>query len=160
MKIIFLDMDGVLCTERAHTAQDIQYMPNHHLFMDALDREAIGMLNKFNTAHPDTLYVLSSTWRKHHTLDEMMDYMNGVYRFNGSWHHDWKTDELGPIRGNEIDRWLQDHPGTDNYLILDDNNDMLESQKYHFIQTDDYNGLTMRNYWRMEQVFAEGNIVR
>jgi hypothetical protein len=37
---------------------------------------------------------------------------------------------------------------------------MLESQKYHFVQTDDFNGITMRNYWRMEQVFAEGNIVR
>jgi hypothetical protein len=160
MRIIFLDMDGVLCTWRSHTAQGIQGMPNHDPFMDALDREAIGMLNKFNEKHPETYYVLSSTWRKHHTFEEMYVYMNDEYGFNGDWHHDWKTDEDGLIRGDEIDRWLQAHPDTNNYLILDDNSDMLESQKYHFVQTDDYNGLTMRNYWQMERIFAEGNIAR
>jgi hypothetical protein len=160
MKIIFLDMDGVLCTQRSHIAQGLQHMPDHHPFMDALDREGIGMLNKFNEKHPDVLYVLSSTWRKHHTLQQMIDYMCGVYGFNGEFHPDWKTVELSGPRGLEIQEWLARHPDTDNYLILDDNDDMLESQKYHFVQTDDFNGITMRNYWRMEQVFAEGNIVR
>lgn len=160
MKIIFLDMDGVLCTNRAHIAQGLQHMPGHHPFMDALDREGIGMLNRFNEEHPDILYVLSSTWRKTHSKRAMEEWLGDVYEWNGKFHDDWATDEKGPIRGNEIERWLEAHPDTENYIILDDNSDMLDSQKYHFVQTDEYNGITAENYWHMERIFADGNLAR
>lgn len=154
MKIIFLDMDGVLCTNRAHTAQGLQHMPNHHPFMDALDREAIGMLNAL-TAQVYCKYVLSSTWRKQHSKEEMEEHLR-KYGWKGEFHEDWKTDHIGPIRGNEIQRWIDSHTwdnGNKNYIILDDNDDMLGSQKFHFVQTDEYNGLTMENYWHMERIF-------
>ena len=159
MKIIFLDMDGVLCTNRAHIAQGIVGMPNHHPFMDALDREAIGMLNKLHEKYDDILYVCSSTWRKQHTMFEMRDYLR-LYGWTGDFHPDWKTDHEGPIRGNEIERWLIHHPETDNYIILDDNSDMLEHQKYHFVQTDSYDGISSQNYWHMERIFNERNLAR
>jgi hypothetical protein len=158
MRIIFLDMDGVLCTTRAHYAQGYLNMPNHG-FMDALDREGIGMLNKFNAEHPDVIYVLSSTWRKHHTKKEMEEWLKDKYGWNGKFHDDWRTDDGGPIRGNEIQRWLDKHQ-VDNYLILDDSSDMLPEQQYHFIHTDDYNGISFENYEHMEKVFADGNLAR
>jgi hypothetical protein len=153
MKIIFLDMDGVLCTQRAHIAQGLQHMPNHHPFMDALDREAVGMLNAF-TAQFYTKYVLSSTWRKQHTQTEMEQHLR-KYGWKGEFHDDWKTDEDGPVRGWEIERWLGNHRDVTNYIILDDNSDMLDSQKFHFVQTDEWNGLTAQNYWQMEKIFRK-----
>jgi len=38
-------------------------------------------------------------------------------------------------RGNEIQFWLDEHPEVTNYLILDDDKDMLESQLEHFVRT-------------------------
>jgi hypothetical protein len=154
VKIIFLDMDGVLCTNRAHIAQGYPHMPNHHPFMDALDREGVGMLTALERKVGNILYVLSSTWRKQHTKEEMEEYLKR-YNWTGEFHPDWRTDDLGPIRGNEIERWLQAHPDTDNYIILDDSGDMLESQKYHFVQTDEYNGIMAENYWHMERIFEK-----
>lgn len=151
MKIIFLDMDGVICTYRAHIAQGYQNMPNHG-FMDALDREGVGMLNAFLDKFPDTKFVLSSTWRKHHTKQEMEDWLRR-YGWKGEFHPDWRTDEDGPIRGWEIERWLGNHKDVTNYIILDDDSDMMEHQKFHFVQTDGYNGITAENYWHMERIF-------
>jgi hypothetical protein len=154
MKIIFLDMDGVLCTNRAHIAQGgIQGMPNHS-FMDALDREGVGMLTAIEKKCGDILYVLSSTWRKRHTKKEMEDWLRR-YGWTGEFHPDWRTGELNGPRGLEIEEWLSRHPDTENYVILDDSGDMLESQKYHFVQTDDYNGIMAENYWHMERIFEK-----
>jgi len=151
MKIIFLDMDGVLCTMRAHIGQGYQGMPNHG-FMDAIDREGVSMLNAFCAKFPDTKYVLSSTWRKHHSKKAMEEWLQ-IFDWKGEFHVDWKTDEDGPIRGNEIERWLLAHKDVTNYIILDDSSDMLDSQKFHFVQTDEYNGITAGNFWHMERIF-------
>jgi hypothetical protein len=45
--------------------------------------------------------------------------------------------ELGVCRGNEIKEWLSQHKGeVSNYVIIDDEGDMLDEQLYNFIQTD------------------------
>ena len=44
-------------------------------------------------------------------------------------------------RGTEIKRWLDDHPEVTHYVILDDDNDMLEEQFEHFVQTSWTEGL-------------------
>lgn len=50
---------------------------------------------------------------------------------------DWRTDSLGPKRGHEIDRWLTDRAGIDNYLIIDDlpRDHFLDSQHAHLMTT-------------------------
>ena len=156
MKIIFLDMDGVLCTNRAHVAQGL-IDPENHGYMDALDREAVGMLNKLQEKHPDILYVLSSTWRKLHPRAWMEQHLR-KYNWKGEFHPDWKTDAEGIVRGEEIQRWLDAHRDVDTYVILDDDSDMLDKQNYHFVKTDSYNGITAENYWHMERIFQNGNM--
>lgn len=153
MRVIFLDMDGVLCTERAHIAQGYQNMSNHGGLMDALDREGVGMLNAFHNKYADTVYVLSSTWRRHHTRTEMEEWLQR-YQWDGKFHDDWHTPVFyNQPRGDEIKDWLIRHPEVTNYIILDDSSDMLEEQKFHFVQTDDYNGIRSENYWHMERIF-------
>ena len=48
-------------------------------------------------------------------------------------------------RGVEIDRWLWEHQDVTNYVILDDDSDMLLSQKKHFIKTHALRGISKRD---------------
>jgi hypothetical protein len=57
MKIIFLDFDGVLCTLRSHVAQG-SAAPRG--FMEALDREGVGLLNMLMVQHRQTVRVVVS----------------------------------------------------------------------------------------------------
>ena len=53
------------------------------------------------------------------------------------------TDSMGCCRGAEIARWLNKHKDeVNNYVILDDDNDMLDEQLFHFVQTDYSYGIT------------------
>lgn len=38
-------------------------------------------------------------------------------------------------RGHEIQDWIDDHPEITHYVILDDDNDMLQSQRNNFVRT-------------------------
>lgn len=156
MKIIFLDMDGVLCTDKAHVAQGINGFHKPWEFMDALDREAIGMLNTLQAEHPEIQYVLSSTWRLHTTKEDMEKYL-GSYGWKGVFHEDWCTDRDGPNRGHEVQRWVDSHNVTsDEYIILDDVEQFNEDQKPNLILTDEANGLSVRDYYRMKRMFSFG----
>lgn len=44
-------------------------------------------------------------------------------------------------RGTEIQMWLDAHPEVDNYVILDDDTDMLDSQYEHFVHINYEEGL-------------------
>lgn len=48
---------------------------------------------------------------------------------------------MGVPRGVEIAEYLTEHSDITNYVILDDDSDMLLEQKDHFIQTDSYLGI-------------------
>jgi hypothetical protein len=151
MKIIFLDMDGVLCTFKAHLAQGKP--SKFHGFMEALDREAIGLLNYLHD-YPefDTKYVLSSAWRIFHTQEEMESHLKN-YGWTGIFHEDWKTNSFNSIRGEEIQEWLERHPEVDGYVILDDDNDMTEEQiANHFVHTDEYDGISFKQFIQAERI--------
>lgn len=53
------------------------------------------------------------------------------------------------VRGNEINKWIHDNNDIigdyikfKDYVILDDDNDMLFIQRHNFIQTNPFVGLT------------------
>jgi hypothetical protein len=48
-------------------------------------------------------------------------------------------------RGMEIDFWIKQNDFEGNYVIIDDNDDMLESQKDFFVETFPNIGLTMED---------------
>lgn len=132
MKIIFLDIDGVIST--ANTGY-------------SLDGEKIKLLHEI-IDRTGAKIVLSSSWRKHNleaTKEKFkntsfVDYIIGVTpRFNVQ---DNNGDYFSVPRGMEIDYWL-DHceEEIESYVILDDERTFLLDQKEHFVQTNMYFGL-------------------
>lgn len=129
-KVIFLDIDGVL-----NCASDFTGKTNK-----ILNKNMISRLNVIKKA-TGAKCVLSSSWRKSTAHAKFLK-KHGVPYFDMT-----PTDIRGPNlgsyieRGKEIDAWLKKHPEVINYVILDDNGDMLEEQKPFFVQTDWKTGL-------------------
>lgn len=138
MKILFLDIDGVL--NSGEYVRSLRYKRRREMgFPDCdLDPIAIQHLNGI-TRETGAKIVISSTWRE---FDDCIP----VLRRNGlKATIIGKTPVLlraGATRGEEIDAWSgwEDYK-LDNYLILDDDSDMLEKQKDDFIQTSRTEGL-------------------
>ena len=177
MKIIFLDIDGVLNVEVYLTAfWDICKRINlarpqaASLRMDAM-RDYYGNLFcplacrrlAWITEITGAKIVISSTWR-----------MNGLSEMQAMWKHREIAGEVidvTPIhmnregrsnlsfterceRGNEIKEWLSLHPEVESYVIFDDDNDMLPEQINNFIQTDEAYGITLKDAERAIQILS------
>ena len=138
MKVIFLDFDGV-----------ITIPPKWYLKADKI---------KYIKQIVDTTgakIVVSSSWR-HTDVQKTIDTMIGRPKRSPrnkmlNWFIDnlydvtpWCSDKKynGTGRGGEIQTWLDNHPEVDNYVIIDDDGDMLESQLFHFVQTNFEDGIT------------------
>lgn len=133
MKVLFLDVDGVLNNEK--TFKKGERYP--------LDPYCIDLIWKIRKETGCEI-VLSSTWR-HSTeaLKEVEKHIGFIRDITGRCSN--------RIRGCEINAWLQDNlpwderkdGGSFRYAILDDDSDMLLWQKDHFFQTNGYkDGLT------------------
>lgn len=75
-------------------------------------------------------------------MERLHDYILKIE--NGSWDH---LD-----RGYEIQEYLDNHSNITNYVIIDDNSDMLESQMKNFLQTDLKTGLTKNDYPKIKKI--------
>lgn len=115
MKIVFLDIDGVLCTERAIVAAgDPDFGPW------PLDPVAVALVGRLADIDPDLRFVLSSDWRTAFTHEEIATRFKN-HGFIGRWHEDWRTPSLASgRRGQEIEAWLENHPEVDLYVCIDD----------------------------------------
>lgn len=125
MKIIFLDIDGVL---------------NYHgyggNFRATLAIDCITQLNAITDATQAQI-VISSTWRKTYPLAGLIAFL----REQGVTGHilDSTPNLNGLPRGEEIAQWINAHPGVENFVILDDDSDMCELTSY-LVQTSIYAG--------------------
>ena len=45
-------------------------------------------------------------------------------------------NEFEDVRGSDIKSWLSRNPDVDNYVIIDDDGDMLDEQWFNVVQTD------------------------
>lgn len=148
--VLFLDIDGVLCTLRSHLA----YGDKGGL-MEAWDPTCCQLIRRLCKLY-DCKIVISSTWRNHRrqilsyylALYGLIDYVYNFPDFKRSDNDlDWKTPRLGgAIRGLEIQAYLNDHHEFKNYLIIDDDSDMLPSQMPFFIKTNTYEGFSSKNF--------------
>ena len=131
MKVIFLDIDGVL-NNTASLVEAVHLLP-----------EKAILLQRLITA-TDAKIVISSTWRVGRTPAQIQEYLY----FIGCWNAtvvDF-TPALPGVRGHEIQTWLDSGvTNVESYVIIDDDDDMLESQKDNFILTDIRCGFTSRD---------------
>jgi hypothetical protein len=136
-KVLFLDIDGVINSRRTVIATD--GFP--HDFSESgkkkFDWIAVGMIRDLCEREKASI-VLSSTWRLMHSVHECANGLD-LPIFD-------KTPSLPGVRGEEIRDWLDRHPEVEQYAIVDDNSDMLESQMEHFVQTSEEEGLSFSDY--------------
>ena len=113
MKIIFLDIDGVLATEESSK------MPWHDEFTYHFDTSCVSILNRI-LEKTSAEIVLTSDWRipfQHdlNTLERLFKH-NGVSKFPID-----VTPDFGKNRSKEISSYIQKHSGRiTSLLILDD----------------------------------------
>ena len=138
MKIIFLDIDGVLNS----AAYDRQRDWTKRTYIDKTRLPLIKQIVDATGAE----IVLSSTWRVHwHSSSELCDeegnYINECFAEYGLAIYD-KTPNLGYFsdRGEEIREWLLEQENIDGYVIIDDYNYNWGNMQSHFVKTNMYIG--------------------
>jgi hypothetical protein len=131
MKVIFLDLDGVLNV--IPQGYDEFGGIFHSNFVENLRR----IINETGAK-----IVISSTWRfggieKMKDMWKFRDYPGEVIGITPDlWRRSIDEDSHVKIeRGHEIESWLNLHPEVDNYVILDDDNDFLPNQRGNFVRT-------------------------
>lgn len=157
MKLIFLDIDGVMNCEDAYRAGECQYQEwtwedgrkDHYQRFCSWSKYYLNKL----IDKTDAKIVISSTWRH-----------SGIEFMKKVWEYEKMSGEIIGItpsirangisipRGLEIKYYLKndmnfshvnwsaleqkkriDESGVENYIIIDDDSDMLYSQRNHFV---------------------------
>lgn len=133
MKVIFLDVDGVL----NNADWSVRMMKEEGINTyseDLLYEKSLRCLAQIVKA-TDAKIVVSSTWRFDRTA---MSHLQEQLEAHGMEIYD-VTPHIG-IRGQDIDIWLMDHDDVDGFVILDDDTDM-EPNAGHLVQTTWEHGL-------------------
>jgi len=175
MKIIFLDIDGVLNCEKAYLTgfckytDDLYGMRGHQAFYPS----SKDLINKL-IEETGVKIVISSTWR-----------MSGLEWMQHIWEQEEMSGEIIDItarsdlriRGLEIDDWLNskdfseinwskelqqeyvDKSGIENYLIIDDDTDMLYNQRNNFVHVQpsprNRSGFNKRHYNKALRILSK-----
>jgi hypothetical protein len=145
MKVIFLDIDGVLNYTDWYTSEEFQALKcdeNTELDIDPKCAERINNICESTGAK----IVITSDWRISWYGTLMRLQRGGI---NPEYIID-KTPELLWInipgfdksRGSEIETWLNFHLDINNYVIIDDRTDFRKEQKKFFIHVNPKIGFT------------------
>lgn len=141
MKIIFLDIDGVITSLRTGWFN--------------FDIYAIHYL-RWICKETNSKIVISNTWRANHNKDFWKsifgEYIHDDYR-TPLWYEFKPKPKYDICRGHEIKLWLDKHNNIEDYIILDDDSDMLDEQMSRLIKTDSFNGLMAKNIEEIRNVF-------
>ena len=172
MKVIFLDIDGVLNSNDWYVyrrdAVEMDSVEAQYPFYE-FDPRAVERLNRI-IKETGAKIVVSSSWRSGETVESLQflfDRVGIVGEVVGLTPHLWckkpyeEFDGYRVPRGCEIDWWLDNHGEfqrinwskeeqakyeeksiVKNYIILDDDSDMLYGQREHFVKTANGFGLT------------------
>ena len=144
MKILFLDIDGVINSTRTLLAFDAY--PHNFDGSDAelFDWVAVGLIRKL-CEKTGAKICLSSSWRLYFSPKECAEALNLPI-----------IDKTGDhsTRGLEINAWLADHPEVETSAIVDDFDQFLESQQSRFVKTDEDEGLSYRNYKELVRILG------
>lgn len=117
MKVIFLDIDGVLWLHEPEE-QDKHF--------DSFSKKTVAQLNRILDECEDVMLVISSSWRHLHSTEWLRDH------FDSQGINSTRIIGITPsikdeyIRGHEIQAWLNRMPkeAIKDFIILDDDSDM------------------------------------
>ena len=159
MKIIFLDFDGVLNSDRTVLAiQGGASMSSlFDLNLKQMDPVAIGILNRlirksgakvvFSTSHRLNPMIANDRAKKFVTEVGMVDAV-----FDGDFPHITPQLMHTTRRGDEIQAWLDSYSartGTEvEYVVLDDTSTGDLTQSYSWVLVDPEVGLSAKDYYK------------
>jgi hypothetical protein len=142
--LLFLDIDGVLANDETYGKRVATKWGDMYPF----DDENVKLFNKL--CHDfEIQYVISSTWRKFYSLDELCE----IFRWNGITQmpigitrhlpKERLSEDDGWTRVREIRNNLNDHEVTGVWFALDDMNlrDLNTKTEKHFILSDPIDGM-------------------
>ena len=127
MKVIFLDIDGVLNNS----------ILLYHYGSDFIDEEMTELFAQVVKA-TGAKVVLSSSWRLEEKSKKMVEDALSVH---GVRIMDSTPSWLVRRRDKEISAWLDEHPRVTRYAILDDDPDAGIGMEENFFRTNPENGL-------------------
>lgn len=147
MKIIFLDIDGVL----NGPVSSWDGFPHSHI-----DKTMVGRLNEIIAA-TGAKVVISSSWRFRFPFTEMdailkhQGFVGEIIDQTPKTLKNYREIRFSQVipRGWEIEEWLEDHAdlGIESFIILDDINNM-DKLKHRLILTNGDVGLTNKHVKR------------
>ena len=136
MKVIFLDIDGVLVTRNSIKYQHLNYPDETSI---RFSKNAVKYLNKLIRLTKAKI-VISSTWRLFHSLEDLQN----IFKKQGVSGMIISTTsiEKAPIeidipRGQKITDWLANHSEVEQYVIIDDDvqADCIQFHPYNCVET-------------------------
>lgn len=135
MKVIFLDIDGVL-----NTQNDV----HEGVHLNPIFIKRINNLVEFGRKSGPVTVCISSAWRVLYDLDEIIKMLRVTgLRAIVNWDKTPIINDPERCRGDEIGLWLKaNERKIKGYVIIDDSNDFLDYQKSFHIHTKSTEGFT------------------
>lgn len=146
MRLVFLDMDGVL-NGYVDQIKGVEVDPDKVILLNNAAKES------------GFLIVLSSAWRNYYSIHFMQNLLN-ICGLKSSYIIDY-TPVVPGKRGDEIDAFFnrtRGHYEIENYVIIDDNADFYPHHQPHFVHTDGKVGLTEDDAARICQILKDKSL--
>lgn len=135
MKVIFVDFDGVLNSDK--------YVANCGYYGVVIDPSKMVLLKNI-TESTGAKIVLSTSWREHWNKDDSLcdetgKLINSIFSQYGLEIYD-KTPKLYMRRETEIKSWLDINSGVEKFVVLDDAFLNADFMNDFFIKTSNLHG--------------------
>lgn len=178
MKLIFLDFDGVMNSDKYFSSpsfkEETKGMSWEEIMLIAhhthLDRAAILLVNQLvdrasaclaeNGLNTSVSVIVSSTWRQHYSIDELNEMLvnrGATFTITGATpvHRSYLGWGMAnAIRGHEIQDYLDEIHVPVQFVILDDI-DNMEHLSDHLVLTDEGEGITQADIEKALQILSE-----
>lgn len=143
MKVIFLDFDGVITTEKSCYKLDKDKMELvKHICDKTGAKIVISSSWRLNTLENTILNITTVRNPETEVPFLMPELVVGVTKRMYAFALECNNKYYLIPRGVEIERYLREHNEVDRYVILDDDNDMLLCQAPYFVKTNTEIGIT------------------
>lgn len=148
-KIIFLDFDGVITTLKSNWHLDKGKMEQVKQICDATGAKIVISSSWRRYTLEQTIEAITKKeWAYGHNPFPYPEYVVDITPRMYAFKHGNRETHYCICRGIEIEQWLSEHQDVTDYVILDDDSDMLLPQKKHFIKTHALRGISKRDVAR------------
>lgn len=146
---LFLDCDGVVNSKHHLKTYTLKTFIAD---LDSIDPKAVMVLNEIVKKYPNLRIIISSSWRQHHSLDDIrLAFERKGFLFSHQIVDITERSGNKKSRGEEISTYIKEN-NISKYLILDDEVKVKNSHPNNTVTTTMEKGLTMNHLKLVEEV--------